>query len=151
MLAGKHRRRHINRANYRKHTRRSGEGGDVEEGAITFGSTTWSNRQASITVSTRTTYQIEYKLSSPEVDEGWIEIENNGTISGLSHGDTVYARLTDGNNHGDYAVASIQDGINPTVNVTSGGAPTSNSISVNGKRKRQRKWNGRKSNIHILH
>ena len=103
----------------------------VEEGAITFGAVNWSNGKASITVSTNTSYQIEYKLSNPEVDDGWTSIDNNGTISGLSHGNTVYARLTDGNNHGDYAVASIQDGVAPTVDVTASGAPTSNSISVN--------------------
>ena len=109
----------------------SGEGGDVEEGAITFGIPSWSDGQASITISTSTTYQIEYKLDNPEIDEGWIEIENNGTISGLSHGDTVYARLTDGNNHGDYAVASIQDGINPIVTVTLvQDSITSNGMSV---------------------
>ena len=103
----------------------------VTQGAITFGTPTWSSGQASITVSTNTGYQIEYKLSNPEVDEGWTEIENSGTIPGLNHGDTVYARLTDGNNHGDYATASIQDGIDPVVDVLPQGTPTSNSISVN--------------------
>ena len=103
----------------------------VEEGAITFGEVIWSSGKASITVSTNTSYQIEYKLSSPEENDGWTSIDNDGTISELSHGNTVYARLTDGNNHGDYAVASIQDGVAPTVDVTASGAPTSNSISVN--------------------
>ena len=102
----------------------------VEEGAITFGAVSWSAGQASITVSTNTSYQIEYKLSNPEVDEGWTSIDNEGIIPGLSHGNTVYARLTDGNNHGDYAVASIQDGIDPVVDVLASGSPTSNSISV---------------------
>ena len=102
----------------------------VTEGAISFGTPSWSNGQASITVSTNTSYQIEYKLSNPEVDEGWTSIDNEGTIPGLSHGNTVYARLTDGNNHGDYATASIQDGIDPVVDVLASGSPTSNSISV---------------------
>ena len=103
----------------------------VEEGAITFGEVSWSSGKASITVSTNTSYQIEYKLSNPEENSGWTQIDNNGAISELSHGNTVYARLTDGNNHGDYAVVSIQDGVAPTVDVTASGAPTSNSISVN--------------------
>ena len=102
----------------------------VEEGAITFGEVIWSSGKASITVSTNTSYQIEYKLSSPEENDGWTSIDNDGTISELSHGNTVYARLTDGNNHGDYAVASIQDGIDPVVDVLASGSPTSNSISV---------------------
>ena len=102
----------------------------VTQGAITFGTVNWSAGQASITVNTNTEYQIEYKLSNPEVDEGWTPIDNNGTIPGLSHGNTVYARLTDGNNHGNYATASIQDGIDPVVDVLASGSPTSNSISV---------------------
>ena len=102
----------------------------VQQGAITFGTVSWSAGQASITVSTNTGYQIEYKLTNPEVDEGWTPIDNNGTIPNLGHGDTVYARLTDGNNHGDYATASIQDGIDPVVDVLANGAAKSNSISV---------------------
>ena len=101
----------------------------VTQGAITFGTPSWSSGTASITVSTNTGYQIEYKLTNPEEDSGWTSIDNNGTISGLSHGSTVYARLTDGTNHGDYATASITDGIAPVVTVTPGGA-TSNSLSV---------------------
>ena len=103
----------------------------VTEGAITFGAVSWSAGQASITVSTNTSYQIEYKLSNPEVDEGWTSIDNEGIIPGLSHGNTVYARLTDGDNHGDYATTKIMDGKNPVVTVTSGGTTTSSSIKVN--------------------
>ena len=107
----------------------SGSGEGQEQGAITFGTPSWSSGTASITVSTTTNYQIEYKFSNPEEDSGWTHIDNNGTISGLSHGATVYARLTDGTNHGKYATASITDGIAPIVTVTPGGA-TSNSLSV---------------------
>ena len=106
-----------------------GSGEDVEEGAITFGAATWANNKASITVSTNTTYQIEYKLSTPEEDTGWTGVANNGTISNLNYGDTVYARLTDGVNHGEYASASIDDGIEPEASIEATEV-TSDSITV---------------------
>ena len=83
----------------------------VEEGAITFGSTTWSGGQASITVSTNTGMQIQYQVNS--TSGSWTNISNNGTVGNLQHGQTVYARLTDGTNNGDYASASIVDGTAP--------------------------------------
>ncbi len=102
----------------------------VEDGSITFGTATWSSGQASITVSTNTSYQIEYKLSNPEVDDGWTSIASGNAINNLSHGATVYARLTDGTNHGDYATASVTDSVKPVVTVTAQGTATSNSLSV---------------------
>ena len=102
----------------------------VTQGAITFGTVSWSSGKASITVSTNTGYTIEYKKSEPATEEGWTEISNNGSITGLNHGDTIYARLTDGNNHGEYATTRILDGIDPVVDVLAQGTPTSSSISV---------------------
>ena len=103
----------------------SGEGdSELEEGAITFGETAWSNNKASITVNTSTSYRIEYQVNT--VTEGnWTEIANGGTINNLNYNDTVYARLTDGINHGDYASASIDDKTAPsapTISITSGTA-----------------------------
>ena len=100
----------------------------LEQGAITFGSTTWSGNKASVTVNTNTSYTIEYQVNS--IAGTWTTIANGGTISGLNHGDTVYARLTDGTNAGQYASTSITDGTAPQVTVTAG-ATTSNSIAVN--------------------
>ena len=99
----------------------------LEQGAITFGGTTWNNNKASVTVSTNTSYTIEYQVNS--IAGTWTTIANGGTVSNLNHGDTVYARLTDGTNAGDYASTSIVDGIAPTVTVNKG-ATTSNSIAV---------------------
>ena len=100
----------------------------IEQGAITFGSTTWSGNKASVTVNTNTSYTIEYQVNS--IAGTWTTIANGGTISGLNHGDTVYARLTDGTNAGQYASTSITDGTAPQVTVTAG-TTTSNSIAVN--------------------
>ena len=100
----------------------------LEQGAITFGSTTWSNNQASITVSTNTSYTIEYQVNS--IDGAWTTIENGGTVSALNHGDTVYARLTDGINAGQHASASIIDGIAPTINSFTVTSANTTSIAV---------------------
>ena len=103
----------------------------VEEGAITFGDASWSSGTASITISTNTNYQIEYQINGT-AEESWTTIENNGSISGLSSGDTVYARLTDNTNVGNYASVDITDEIAPTVTVTlASNGITSNSITVN--------------------
>ena len=105
-------------------------GGDtgVEEGAITFGNTTWSGGKASITVSTNTGMRIQYQVDS--TSGSWTNISNGGTVGSLQHGQTVYARLTDGTNNGDYASASIVDGTPPTVSSITTGTITSNSIQV---------------------
>ena len=91
--------------------------GGTVEGAITFGNPTWSAGQASITISTNTSYKIEYQLNGTE--GSWTEISNNGTIQNLAHNTTIYARLTDGNNHGDHASTTIKDTVNPTVTIQS--------------------------------
>ena len=82
-------------------------------GNIVASSPTWSNGQASITLTTSTGYRIMYQVN---VTTGqWIEISNGGQITELNHNDTVYARLYDGNNYGDYASVTIQDGNAPSV------------------------------------
>ena len=96
-------------------------------GAITFTSPTWSRGTASIKVSTNTSYQIEYQKNG--TTGSWTKIASGGTISGLSHNQAVYARLTDGINAGEYASTSIKDTIAPTVNIKTG-TITSSSIAV---------------------
>ena len=89
----------------------------TEQGAITFGTPTWSEGQANIQVSTNTSYKIEYQLNT--TTGNWTEIANNGTIQNISHNTTIYARLTDGNNHGNHASTTIKDTVNPTVTIQS--------------------------------
>ena len=95
----------------------------VEEGAITFGTTTWSGGKANITISTNTGMQIQYQVDS--TSGNWTNISNGGTVGSLQHGQTVYARLTDGTNYGDYASASIVDRTKPN-------APTITLSGTNG-------------------
>ena len=96
-------------------------------GAITFTSPTWSNGTASIKVSTNTSYQIEYQKNS--TTGTWTKISIGGTISGLSHNTTVYARLTDGANAGGYASTSIKDTVAPTVSISTSNI-TTNSVKL---------------------
>ena len=84
----------------------------VEQGAITFSSATWSAGKASITISTNTSNTIEYQVNTTS-EGSWKTISSGGTVGELSHGDTVFARLTDGTNHGDEASTNILDGVNP--------------------------------------
>ena len=104
--------------------------GGVEEGAITFGTPTWSNGQASVTVNTNTGMQIEYQVNA--LTEGnWKNIANGGTIGNLQHGQTVYARLTDGTNHGNYVSVSVMDNKEPqNANISLSGTSTSTEESI---------------------
>ena len=100
----------------------------LEQGAITFGNTTWSNNQASVTINTNTSYTIEYQVNS--IAGTWTTIANGGTVSGLNHGDTVYARLTDGINAGQHASASIKDETAPIINSFTVTSADTTSITV---------------------
>ena len=57
-----------------------------------------------IHIGSNQSYTIEYQKAAGEpVETNWTTISNGGTVSGIAHGETVYARLTDGTNHGQYA------------------------------------------------
>ena len=95
------------------------------EGAIQFSPATWSNGTASITISTNTSYTIEWQIGDAE-EGNW----TTGTsVTGLHHGDIVFARLTDGENVGQEATTKIEDKTAPKVTVTVGEV-TANSIAV---------------------
>ena len=102
-----------------------GATGGLIEGNIIASSPTWSNGQASITLSTSTGLTIQWQKNG--IEGSW----TTGTsVTGLNHNDTVYARLTDGVNYGDYASVIIQDKIAPTATLNKG-TVTTNSIAVN--------------------
>ena len=82
-------------------------------GQITFGNPTWANDgTATTTLSTDTGYQIEYQVNS--TDGEWIK---GTTVTGLTHGDIIYARLTDGTNSavGEPERHEIVDKVAPTI------------------------------------
>ena len=86
---------------------------EVKSGKITFSGITWKDKKASITMSTTTSYTIQYQKNS--YTGSWT---NGTTASGLVHNDIVYARLTDGVNNTGYTSIQIKDSIAPTVTLT---------------------------------
>lgn len=103
--------------------------GDIE-GAITFGSPSWSGGKASTTISTNTSYTIQYQVGS--YTGSWTNISNGGRTTSVSHNTTIYARLTDGTNYGDYASITITDTTPPNSFSISANNITATSFTING-------------------
>ena len=100
----------------------------LETGNIIASPAVWQNGKASITLSTTTNYQIQYRINNT-TEGSWSEAANSPiTVGNLNHGDTVYARLWDGTNAGSDSSVSIEDGQVPSqagiilsnTNVTTG-------------------------------
>ena len=101
----------------------------LETGTITASPVAWSGGKASTTLTTTTSFQIQYQVGGIS-EESWSSPANSPvTVSNLDHGSIVYARLTDGTNAGNYAAINILDGTPPTVSVEVGEV-TYNSIEV---------------------
>ena len=89
--------------------------GELEEGTIKFGDVTWpGNGTASATVTTNTSYQLQYQINAIE-DDSWQNISNGGTITNIPNDSNVYARLWDGTNASDYATLPVDDEVKPTI------------------------------------
>ncbi len=74
------------------------------------GETAWNNGTATIELeTTETGVTIQYQVGGTEGE--WLDYE--GPISGLNHGDTVFAVVTDGNNQSGYSSIDILDQTNP--------------------------------------
>ena len=101
----------------------------LQTGNIIASPATWSGGKASTTLTTTTSFKIQYQVNGTS-EGSWSTAANSPvTVSNLEHGNTVYARLTDGTNAGDYAAINILDGTPPTVSVEVGEV-TYNSIAV---------------------
>ncbi len=92
--------------------------GELDEGSLTFGTTQWQgNGTASLPVSTTTNEQIQYQIN--DVAEGsWTTIANNGSITNIQNGATVFARLWNGSNGSEYISRTIVDDVKPTLTYT---------------------------------
>ena len=74
------------------------------------GETVWSNGTATIELeTTETGVTIQYQVGGTEGQ--WLDYK--GPITGLNHGQTVYALITDGINQSGYTSIDILDQINP--------------------------------------
>ena len=97
---------------------------------ISIGQPQWQgDGTANVTVSTTEEgVTIEYQIGG--TDEGsWIPVEG-GTITGIENGQTVYVRITDGEQASNPQEITVQDTTNPTVTVSAQGSPSTNSITV---------------------
>ena len=103
-------------------------------GVIEVSGPTWSNGTASITISKGAgvdgSLSMQYKKST-DSDDKYVTINGNSeTISGLTDGDVIIVRLTDGKgNYGGVKTINIEDANKPTV-VVNKGTVTEASISV---------------------
>ena len=104
-----------------------GAGEGLETGNITASPAVWNEGKASTTLTTTTSFQIEYQIGG--ISGSWTKGNSPVTVGNLNHGDTVYARLTDGINAGNSASITILDNTAPTVSISTG-AITENSIEI---------------------
>ena len=103
----------------------------TSEGNITFGVANWNNGKASTTISTTSSYTIKYQKNSTAGT--WIAIKNGGSISNLSHGDKIYAKLVDSTEqtNGNYAVLEIKDTVVPeSAIITISGTTTQTTLPI---------------------
>lgn len=101
-----------------------------EENTIEFGEITWNGETASVEIFTNSNYEIEYQVNGiTELNGKW----NKGTsVTGLKHGDTVYARLVDGTTViGEYEHIDINLAGNHKFDGLDVVAITENSITIN--------------------
>ena len=103
-------------------------------GIIEVSGPTWSNETASITISKGTGVDSSLKIQYKKADQGddqYVTVNGNSeTISGLTDGDVIIVRLTDGKgNYGGVKTINIEDANNPTV-VVNQGAVTETSIQI---------------------
>ena len=102
--------------------------GTLTAGTISqVGETTWNSGLATIELeTTETEYVLQYQINS--IAEGtWKKY--TGPISGLSHEDTVFARIFDGVNGSEETTITIQDKVEPTITEVSSSS-TTNSVSL---------------------
>ena len=87
------------------------------------GETVWSNGTASIHLETDVPkVSILYQINS--IEGTYQTYDDTKGITGMEHGDTVFAVLSDGTNITDYTSIDILDKLGPTVTVTQGNKST---------------------------
>ena len=81
----------------------------IPEGTITIGEPDWQEdgtAKVSIT-SSEGGYAIQYQINGTD-EKGWKTVQD-GVVTGVNHGDTVYARLTDGEQYSEIQNKKIED------------------------------------------
>ena len=108
----------------------------LEKGAISFTDLKWSNEKASVTISTNTSYTMQYQVVAEEGasnDSNWQALPQGGVIGNLNHRDVVYARLVQGTNYGEEASTTIKDENAPqlaTINLNNTNVTTGTNVTA---------------------
>ena len=102
----------------------------LPDGTISIGEPQWQpDGTANVTVSTtEPDVTIEYQIDGTE-EGSWIPV-SGGVIEGIENGETVYVRITDGEQASNPQEITVKDETDPTVTVTAQGSPSTNSITV---------------------
>ena len=99
--------------------------GELKGTVTQKGETVWSNGTATIHLETEAqNLSILYQINS--IEGTYQPYDDTKGITGLGHGDTVFAVLSDGTNITDYTSIDVLDKIGPTVTVTQGSKSTNN-------------------------
>ena len=109
----------------------------LKEGNIIATNPIWKDGIASITLSkgenVASNLTIQYQIGGVE-EHNWISETvgaNSVTVTGLQHGNVVYARLTDGTRNGSYASTNILDKLPPeNAKIELGGQSTTTARSI---------------------
>ncbi len=104
--------------------------GELKGTVTQKGETVWSNGTATIELeTTETGVTIQYQIDG--VEGQWLDYK--GPITGLHHGETVYAVTTDGNNQSGYTSIDIVDEVKPqdaTINLSTTTAKENETITA---------------------
>ena len=101
--------------------------GELSEESIIFGNVVWNSGKASINIGTDTDYTLQYQINGI-VEENWLIA--GSTITELNSGDTVYARLTNGEQASNYKSLDINLEGSPKIEELKINEITTNSITV---------------------
>ena len=81
----------------------------IPEGTITIGEAQWQGDGTAnvLVTSSEDSYAIQYQINGTE-EKGWKTVQD-GVVTGVNHGDIVYARLTDGEQYSEIQNKKIED------------------------------------------
>lgn len=101
---------------------------EIPEETLAIGEIEWNNGQAQVSIMAKLEEgeSLQYRINA---EGSWTEIAAGNPVTGLHHGDTVYARIWDGSTAVMERSKEIKDEIAPKVSITVGEV-TENSIQV---------------------
>ena len=98
---------------------------DADTSSLQISEPTWSNHTASVNITNSSSYSMQYQVVKSDGtfngNSGWQDASNNTvSLDTLNLGDTVYARLTDGNNYSSVVQREVTDTVTPSITEVTG-------------------------------